>query len=75
MRSYQQHLEEALGKLRDLNVGFLKSCRYVDFMEVVFINGDLVLGIGVCCIGRRVKVKFFCYSSSYLLKNKRNVSC
>ncbi|XP_039586290.1 coiled-coil domain-containing protein 180 [Passer montanus] len=27
VRSYQQHLEEALGKLRDANVAFLKSCR------------------------------------------------
>ncbi|KAM4773321.1 coiled-coil domain-containing protein 180 [Cyanocitta cristata] len=27
VRSYQHHLEEALGKLRNLNVGFLKSCR------------------------------------------------
>ncbi|XP_041275908.1 coiled-coil domain-containing protein 180 [Onychostruthus taczanowskii] len=27
VRSYQQHLEEALGRLRDSNVGFLKSCR------------------------------------------------
>ncbi|CAN8217848.1 unnamed protein product [Coccothraustes coccothraustes] len=27
VRSYQQHLEEAFGKLRDLNVAFLKSCR------------------------------------------------
>lgn len=43
MRSYQQHLEEAFGKLRDSNVDFLKSCRYIDFMEVLFINGDLVL--------------------------------
>lgn len=58
VRSYQQHLEQALGKLRDSNVGFLKSCRYIDFMKVLFINGDLVLGISVCCIGRTVKVKF-----------------
>lgn len=59
VRSYQQHLEEALGKLRSLNVGFLKSCRYIDFMEVLFINGDLFLGISVCCIGRTVKFILF----------------
>ncbi|XP_057886209.1 coiled-coil domain-containing protein 180 [Melospiza georgiana] len=34
VRSYQQHLEEAFGKLRDSNVDFLKSCRL--FSE----NGD-----------------------------------
>lgn len=66
VQSYQQHLEEALGKLRDSNVAFLKSCRYTDFMEVLFINSDLVLGICVCCIGRTVKV--VCYSSSFLFK-------
>ncbi|XP_014730146.1 PREDICTED: coiled-coil domain-containing protein 180-like [Sturnus vulgaris] len=44
VRSYQQHLEEALGKLRDSNVGFLKSCRLFsevgDFSseEVKFFN-------------------------------------
>ncbi|XP_053841308.1 coiled-coil domain-containing protein 180 isoform X2 [Vidua macroura] len=44
VRSYQQHLEEALGKLRDSNVGFLKSCRLFsesgDFAseEVKFFN-------------------------------------
>ncbi|XP_059710566.1 coiled-coil domain-containing protein 180 isoform X10 [Haemorhous mexicanus] len=27
VRSYQEHLEEAFGKLRDLNAAFLKSCR------------------------------------------------
>ncbi|XP_077038139.1 coiled-coil domain-containing protein 180 isoform X1 [Agelaius phoeniceus] len=27
VRSYQQHLEEAFGRLRDSNVDFLKSCR------------------------------------------------
>lgn len=58
VQSYQQHLEEALGRLRDLNVAFLKSCRYLDFMEVLFINGSPVLGICDCCIGRTAKVKF-----------------
>ncbi|KAL2304382.1 hypothetical protein Nmel_013133 [Mimus melanotis] len=29
VRSYQQHLEEALEKLRDSNVAFLKSCRRI----------------------------------------------
>ncbi|XP_072788914.1 coiled-coil domain-containing protein 180 isoform X2 [Taeniopygia guttata] len=44
VRSYQQHLEQALGKLRDSNVGFLKSCRLFsesgDFAseEVKFFN-------------------------------------
>lgn len=56
VRGYQNHLEEALGKLRDSNVSFLQSCRYIDYMEVLFINGYLVLGINVCCIGRIVKI-------------------
>uniref|UniRef100_A0A8C3RHH9 Coiled-coil domain containing 180 n=1 Tax=Cyanoderma ruficeps TaxID=181631 RepID=A0A8C3RHH9_9PASS len=44
VQSYQQHLEEALGKLRDSNVAFLKSCRLFseggDFSseEVKFFN-------------------------------------
>ncbi|XP_066181644.1 coiled-coil domain-containing protein 180 [Sylvia atricapilla] len=44
VQSYQQHLEEALGKLRDLNMAFLKSCRLFseggDFSskEVKFVN-------------------------------------
>ncbi|KAF4789962.1 coiled-coil domain-containing protein 180 isoform X2 [Turdus rufiventris] len=46
VRSYQQHLEEALGKLRDLNVGFLKSCRL--FSEVGDFSSEEVKFFNKC---------------------------
>jgi len=58
LRSYRKYLDEALGKLRDSNVNFLKACRYRDFIGALFINSYLFLGISVCCMGRTVKLKF-----------------
>ncbi|KAI1234783.1 hypothetical protein IHE44_0003161, partial [Lamprotornis superbus] len=46
VRSYQQHLEKALGKLRDLNVGFLKSCRL--FSEVDDFSSEGVKFFNKC---------------------------
>lgn len=36
LRSYRNYLDEAFGKLRNSNVDFLKTCRYRDFITVVY---------------------------------------
>ncbi|XP_056353458.1 coiled-coil domain-containing protein 180 [Oenanthe melanoleuca] len=46
VKSYQQHLEEALGKLRDSNVNFLKSCRL--FSEVGDFSSEEVKFFNKC---------------------------
>lgn len=58
LRSYRNYLEEAVGKLRDSNVDFLKACRYKDFTGGMLINSHLFLGISICYIVRTVKWMF-----------------
>lgn len=72
VQSYQQHLEEVLGKLRDSNVAFLKSCRYTDFMEVYKVVYKYWPSSGNWCLlhgqNSKIKVYFVFHLVSYLKK-------